>query len=62
MEISSDNIKEILQNKKTDKGVVIFINEGQENDYIINTLKDAIGLTKSEYLKRLNACDVYYVY
>ncbi len=62
LEISSDNIKEILQNKKTDKGVVIFINEGQENDYIINTLKDAIGLTKSEYLKRLNACDVYYVY
>ena len=41
------------------KGVVVFINEGQNNDEIIDTIKKATGLEESEYLKRLNACDVY---
>ena len=61
IECSEEKIKEILKEKNTSKGVVIFINEGQQNDDIIQTIKKATGLQKSEYLKRLNACDVYYV-
>ena len=51
----------ILDGKDISKGLVIFINEGQENDYILEVLKETTGLKNSDYLKRLNACDVYYL-
>ena len=59
IEITEDNVKDILKGKDISNGVVVFINEGQNNDEIIDTIKKATGLQKSEYLKRLNACDVY---
>ena len=40
---------------------MIFINENQDNDNIINVIKSATNLKTCEYLKRLNACDVYYL-
>ena len=55
------NIEIILREKDISKGVIVFINEGQENDDIIDIIKEATGLKRSEYLKRLNACDVYYL-
>ena len=61
MEYSEDSVREILDNKDTSNGVVIFINEGQSNDDIIETVKNAMNFSDSQYLKRLNACDVYYV-
>ena len=61
MEYTVDNMNQILDEKDTSKGLVIFINEGQENDDILAVLKEATGLKNSEYLKRLNACDVYYL-
>lgn len=59
IEITEDNVKDILKGKDMSNGVVVFINEGQNNDEIIDTIKKATGLEESEYLKRLNACDVY---
>ncbi len=59
IEITEDNVKDILKGKDISNGVVVFINEGQNNDEIIDTIKKATGLEESEYLKRLNACDVY---
>lgn len=61
MEYTVENMKQILEEKDTSKGLVIFINEGQENDEIIEILKEATNLSNCEYLKRLNACDVYFV-
>lgn len=61
MEYTVENINQILDGKDTSKGIVIFINEGQENDDILAALKESTNLTNSEYLKRLNACDVYYL-
>lgn len=61
MEYTVDNVEKILNGKDTSKGLVIFINEGQENDYILEVVKQATNLTSCEYLKRLNACDVYYL-
>ena len=61
MEYTVENMKHILEGKDTSKGLVIFINEGQENDDILAVLIEATGLKNSEYLKRLNACDVYYL-
>lgn len=60
LECNNEAVLKILQNKDVSKGVVIFINEGQDNDYILNTVKEAIGANSYIYLKRLNACDVYY--
>ncbi|MCF0126784.1 MAG: hypothetical protein HUJ68_13720, partial [Clostridia bacterium] len=58
---TDENIKNILENKDISKGIIIFINEGQNNDELIETVKKATNLNESEYLKRLNACDVYYL-
>ena len=61
LECNIENMKQILEGKDTSKGVVIFINEGQENDDILTIFKETTGLENIEYLKRLNACDVYYL-
>ena len=61
IECEEENIKEILKNKDISNGIIVFINEGQENDYILNKLKIATNLENCQYLKRLNACDLYYL-
>lgn len=61
LDYNEDNIKEILQGKDISNGIVVFINEGQNNDNIIDTIKNSTNLDNSIYLKRLNACDVYYI-
>ena len=61
IECTTENIKNIIQGKDISNGVVVFVNEGQENDELLNTIKDATGLKSAKYLKRLNACDVYFV-
>ncbi len=61
MEYTVENMQQILAGKDKQKGFVIFINEGQENDDILEVLKESTDLTNCEYLKRLNACDVYYL-
>ena len=62
LECTQENIKEILKDKDISKGIVVFINEGQENDPKLEVILKATGLNKWDYLKRLNACDVYYLY
>ena len=50
-----------MLDKDTSKGVLIFINDGQNNENIIETIKSALELENTTYLKRLNACDVYLI-
>ena len=61
IQYTEKNIAEILKGKNLSKGLVVFINPEQENDKIIEIIKSATGLQNSEYLKRLNACDMYLV-
>lgn len=61
IECSKENIKEILKNKDTSNGVLIFINDWQDNDKILNTIKESINLYNVTYLQRLNMCDIYYI-
>lgn len=58
---TEENIKKIMEGKDLQNGIVVFINEGQENDEILIKLQQTLHLGKIEYLKRLNACDVYYI-
>ena len=62
LECTEENIKEILKGKDIYKGIVVFINEGQENDPKLQTIVNAMKLEKWTYLKRLNACDVYFLH
>ena len=61
LEITEENIVNILQGKDLSKGIIIFINENQDNDSILDVIKNATNLNNVKYLKRLNACDVYYI-
>ena len=61
IEYTEDNIRNILENKDISKGIIVSINGGQENDDILAVVKSAMNFEKIEYLKRLNACDVYYL-
>ena len=61
MECNEENIREILKDKNVDNGIIVFINEGQENENILEIIKDTIELHNITWLKRLNACDVYLV-
>lgn len=61
VEYSEEKIKEIISDKDISKGVLIFISDGQNNDDILDVIKNALELENVTYLKRLNACDVYLV-
>ena len=61
LDCTEENIQQILNGKDISKGIVVFINEGQENDPKLETILDATNLENCTYLKRLNACDVYYL-
>lgn len=61
IECRKENIKEIFFKKDTSKGIYIFINDGQESEKIVNEIKNILNLQKITYLKRLNACDIYYI-
>lgn len=61
IECTEENIGDILNGKDVSKGIVVFINEGQDNDSSLQTIINATSLQNCTWLKRLNACDVYYL-
>ena len=61
IECNEENIKEIMQNKDISNGMLIFINDGQNNDELLEKIKNTLQLKNTTYLKRLNACDVYLI-
>jgi len=61
LDCTEENIDKILEGKDLSKGMVVFINPGQENDEKLQTIVNATTLEKWTYLKRLNACDVYFL-
>lgn len=56
-----ENIKEILQNQNLSNGIFVFINEGQDNDKILEAVVNATDSSTCEWLERLNNSDVYYI-
>lgn len=61
IECTKDNISEIFKNKDLSNGVLVFINDWQDNDKILDTIKETTNLYSVTYLKRLNMCDVFYI-
>ena len=61
IDCNKENINKILDNKDTSNGILVFINDGQENEKLIEIIKNSSNLYDVTYLKRLNACDIYYI-
>lgn len=61
IECNEENITEILANKDISNGVLIFINDWQDNEKLLNIVQKSINLYDVTYLKRLNECDIYYI-
>lgn len=55
------DITTILENRDFSNGLLIFINEGYENDAQLNAICNSTGLVNVLHLKRLNACDIYFI-
>lgn len=58
---TQNSISSILDNKNTSNGIIVFINEGYENDDQLDAICMSTNLNNVTHLKRLNACDVYYI-
>lgn len=54
IECNEENIKEIMQNKNISNGMLIFINDGQNNNELLEKIKNTLQLKNTTYLKRLN--------
>lgn len=61
IECTQENIKDIMENKDISNGILIFINDWQDNEKIVEIVKNSMNLSNVTYLKRLNMCDVYYI-
>ncbi len=59
MDMTEENIQKVFENKDISKGIIVFINGGQENDKVLEVAKNALGFATVEHLKGLNACNVY---
>ena len=62
IDYTKENMQKILENKDVSKGIIIFINEGQESDKIVEQVSQFFGFKNSEHLKRLSSCEVYYIH
>ncbi len=59
---SEEEIQKVFSGKDLSNGLTLFINSNLENDKYINMILDATSLDECKYTKRLNACDVYYLF
>lgn len=60
IECTAENINKILDGKDLSNGILVFVNGGQENDNVMETIKNAMNLSEWKWIKGLNACNVYY--
>ena len=61
IDYNEDTILKILKGKNINRGITIFINDGQDNNKILEIVQKALNLKQVSHIERLNACDVYYL-
>ena len=62
MDCTGENVQKIFENRDVSKGIIIFINDGQDNDEIIDIVEESMNFTNCEHLQRLWCSNVYYIY
>ncbi|MBE6692418.1 MAG: hypothetical protein E7586_03675 [Ruminococcaceae bacterium] len=60
-ETTAEYYKSVLKGKDMTEGLFVFINNYQDDDVILSSLKTASGLDSCQWIKHLNACNVYYL-
>jgi len=60
-ECNSSNVQNIMNDKDLSRGIVVFLNDNQNKDKIIETIRNSLRLERVQHLKRMNACDIYYL-
>ncbi len=58
---TASNVNHILAGRDLSDGILVFINGGQDNDTVIDAILDATPLDTVSHIKRMNACDIYYI-
>ena len=60
---NQENIDKILENKDLDSGILLWVNEGFEKENYIEMIKknNNRNFENCKHLKRMNACDIYYI-
>lgn len=61
IDCTEDNIKKIFEGKNIKNGIIVFINTGQDNEELLNTVKISLNFNSIKHLKKLNSADVYYI-
>lgn len=59
---TKEDFERVLETRDLSKGLVVIANYGWDNQEYLDTLKEATGLEGQEYIFRLNAADLYYLY
>ncbi len=61
VENTEENFKSFLKDVDLSNGLYVFVNADQHNDNVLNNYVKAGGFQSCQWIKRLNACDVYYL-
>lgn len=59
---NKEKISEILKGKNITEGILVWVNEGFEKEPYLEMIKNINNFKNCEHLKRMNACDIYYIY
>jgi len=59
--MSEQKIQEIFEEKDISKGIIVFVNAGQDKDNNLEIVKQALNLSEITYLKGMNACSIYHI-
>lgn len=61
-EYTAEDFEKVLETRDLDKGLIVMANYGYGNQQYLDTVKEVTGLSEQEYIFRLNAADLYYLY
>ena len=61
IDYTKENLENIFENHDISNGIIVFINEGNENEKIVNKVAKYLNFESLELIKGLNSCDVYYL-
>ena len=61
LEYTEETINQIFEGKDISKGIIIFINKDDGNEKVLEPLCNTLNFKNVKFLKRMNACNIYYI-
>ena len=63
-EINSENMTNVFRTRDTSRGVLVIMNDGQEEDAasILTTIMQTLELSEIHAVARLDKANIYYIY